>query len=76
MAKAEPKVLPTPAPEVRHMGFGDNAIQLVLLVWIGEAKEDMIVGSRLRFALDKAFRKNGISIPFPQRDVHIIPPAA
>jgi small-conductance mechanosensitive channel len=76
VAKAEPKVLDTPAPEVRHMGFGDNAINLVLLVWIAEAKEDLIVGSRLRFALDKAFRANNISIPFPQRDVHIIPPNA
>lgn len=76
VANAEPKVLDTPAPEVRHMGFGDNAINLVLLIWIAEAKEDLIVGSRLRFALDKAFREHDISIPFPQRDVHIIPPRA
>jgi small-conductance mechanosensitive channel len=72
VARAEPKVLETPAPEVRHMGFGDNAIELVLLVWIADAKEDHIVGSRLRFALDRAFRQHKISIPFPQRDVHII----
>ena len=76
VAKAESKVLDTPAPEVRHMGFGDNAIHLILLVWIAEAYEDLIVGSRLRFALDKAFRANNISIPFPQRDVRIIPPNA
>lgn len=72
VARAEPKVLDTPAPEVRHMGFGDSAIQLVLLVWIADAKEDLIVGSRLRFALDRAFRQHKISIPFPQRDVHMI----
>jgi small-conductance mechanosensitive channel len=72
VAKAEPKVLETPAPEVRHMGFGDNAIELVLLIWIADAKEDLIVGSRLRFALDRAFRQHKISIPFPQRDVHMI----
>jgi small-conductance mechanosensitive channel len=72
VARAEPKVLETPAPEVRHMGFGDNAIELVLLVWIADAKEDLIVGSKLRFALDRAFRQHKISIPFPQRDVHII----
>ena len=72
VARAEPKVLETPAPEVRHMGFGDNAIELVLLVWIADAKEDLIVGSKLRFALDRAFRQHKIAIPFPQRDVHII----
>ena len=54
------------------MGFGDNAINLMLLVWIADAKEDLIVGSRLRFALDRAFRQHKISIPFPQRDVHMI----
>src|SRR5947208_459278 len=43
VAKAEPKVLSTPAPEVRHMGFGDSSIHLILLVWIAEAKEDLIV---------------------------------
>lgn len=72
VARAEPKVLESPAPEVRHMGFGDNSIHLVLLVWIAEAKEDLIVGSKLRFALDRAFRQHKIQIPFPQRDVRII----
>lgn len=74
VAKAEPKVLTTPAPEVRHMGFGESSIHLILLIWIAEAKEDLIVGSRLRFALDKAFRQHKITMPFPQRDVHMIPP--
>src|SRR4051812_28788301 len=49
VAKAEPKVRESPAPEVRHMGFGESSIHLVLLVWIDEAKEDLIVGSKLRF---------------------------
>ena len=72
VAAAEPRVLATPGAEVRHQGFGDNAINLSLIVWIAEAREDLIVGSSLRFALDRAFRANGISIPFPQRDVHMI----
>lgn len=74
VANAEPKVMREPAAEVRHMGFGDNSISLILLVWIADAKEDLIVGSKLRFALDRAFRQHNISIPFPQRDVHIITP--
>ncbi len=71
VAVAEPLVMASPVPEVRHQGFGDNAINLVLLVWIAEARDDLIVGSKLRFAIDRAFRKHGITIPFPQRDVHI-----
>lgn len=76
VAEAESMVLKTPVPEVRHYGFGDSAINLVLIVWIAEAKEDLIVGSRLRFAIDKAFRDHGIDIPFPQRVVRVVPPHA
>jgi small-conductance mechanosensitive channel len=73
VAASDERVLKLPAPEVRHQGFGDSAINLSLIVWIGEAREDLAIASALRFALDRAFRKNGIEIPFPQRDVHLIP---
>jgi small-conductance mechanosensitive channel len=72
IAASDERVLKTPVPEVRHSGFGDSAIHLSLIVWISDAKEDLIVGSALRFALDREFRKHGIVIPFPQRDVHLI----
>jgi small-conductance mechanosensitive channel len=74
VAKAEPLVLDTPVPEVRHVGFGDSAVHLSLIIWIKEAKEDLIVGSKLRFALDRAFRTHKIEIPFPQRVVHMVQP--
>lgn len=71
VAAAEPKVSTEPVPDVRHDGFGDCAITLALVVWIPEAKEEALVSSRLRFAIDRAFRANHIEIPMPQRDVHI-----
>jgi len=71
VARAEPLVIDTPSPEVRHDGFGDSAINLALLVWIAHAKDDLIALSKLRFAIDRAFRAHGIAIPFPQRDVHL-----
>jgi small-conductance mechanosensitive channel len=71
VAAAEVKVSTEPAPDVRHDGFGDWAITLALVVWIPEAKEEALVSSRLRFAIDRAFRANHIVIPMPQRDVHI-----
>jgi small-conductance mechanosensitive channel len=74
VAAAEPMVLPKPAPEVRHMGFNESSVHLSLIVWIGEAREDLIAGSKLRFAIDRAFRDHKIHIPFPQREVHMIPP--
>lgn len=33
--------------------------------------EKYFVMSDLYFAIDEALRKNGIEIPFPQRDVHV-----
>ncbi len=74
VAKHETMVQNHPAPEVRCMDFGDNAVQLSLLVWISEARDDLLAGSRLRFAIDKAFREHGIEIPFPQRVVHMVSP--
>jgi len=71
VAAAEPKVRAEPAPDVRHDGFGDSAILLALVVWIPEAKEEALVSSRLRFAIDRAFRANQIVIPVPQREVHL-----
>lgn len=71
VARADPGVVDVPAPEVRHKSFGDSAIELALVVWIDEPHADLIVGSRLRFAIDRAFRESAITIPFPQRDVHL-----
>jgi potassium-dependent mechanosensitive channel len=71
VAAAEPKVQATPAPDVRHDGFGESAILLALVVWISEAKEEALVSSNLRFGIDRAFRAHGIVIPVPQREVHL-----
>lgn len=71
IAAAEPRVQTEPAPEVRHDGFGDSAIALALVVWIPEAREEALVSSRLRFAMDRTFRAHGIVIPVPQREVHL-----
>ena len=75
VARGEPMVLPEPVPEVRHQGFGDSSIELALVVWIVEARDELIVASKLRFAIDRAFRGAKIVIPIPQREVHTIPSA-
>ena len=69
VAAAEPKLATSPVPDVRHEGFGESAIQIALVAWIREAKEEALVASNLRFAIDKAFRKHKITIPVPQREI-------
>jgi small-conductance mechanosensitive channel len=71
VANAEGGVLAEPAPEVRLEDFGDSAMSFALLCWIAHAREDLRISSALRFAIDKAFRREGIEIPFPRRDLRI-----
>jgi small-conductance mechanosensitive channel len=40
-------------------------------VWINDASRQYFIKSDLNFAVVKAFRKQGITIAFPQRDLHI-----
>ncbi len=54
--------------------FGDSALIFELYFWSTEIFRIEILKSDLRFMIDKAFRENGITIPFPQRDLHIIQP--
>jgi small-conductance mechanosensitive channel len=40
-------------------------------VWITQIRRRYDATSDLHFAVDKAFRENGVEIPFPQRDLHV-----
>jgi potassium efflux system protein len=71
VAAADPEVLADPEAEVRFDDFADSSLNFSLLVWIANPREDLRIASRLRFAIDAAFRAAGIQIPFPQRDVHL-----
>jgi potassium-dependent mechanosensitive channel len=77
VAQSSPGVLTKPAPEVRFEDFGESALLVSLLFWIENARDDLRIGSDLRFAIDKAFRTARIEIACPQRDVHIrsLPPS-
>jgi len=71
VASDDPELLTDPPPEVRFEDFADSSLNFSLLAWIANPREDMRMASRLRFAIDAAFRAAGIQIPFPQRDVHV-----
>ena len=52
--------------------FGDSSLDFELFFFINDAFTVPIIKSEIRFAIDQEFRTNNISIPFPQRDIHII----
>jgi hypothetical protein len=60
-----------PKPEVWFEGFGDSALLFNLLVWIREPWSQPRIKSDLYYLLEASFRHYEITIPFPQRDLHI-----
>ena len=69
-ATEHPLILKKPAPLVLFNDFGESALEFELLFSINRSFESNIVKSDVRFAIDKAFRENTITIPFPQRVIH------
>lgn len=57
---------------VRFENFGDSSLDFKVFFWTDRTWEIEFIKSELRFEIDKAFRANNITIPFPQRDLHII----
>ena len=53
------------------MGFGDSSLDFELRVRILDIKKRYDVLSDLNFEINHQFSKEGIIIPFPQRDIHI-----
>ncbi len=62
----------TPPPFVRFDDFGNSSLNFSLYFWTSRAFWVENIKSDLRFEIDAQFRTNGVTIPFPQRDVHII----
>ncbi len=62
-------VLDYPSPFVRFINFGDSSLDFELHFWSRNLFYIENTKSELRFEIDKVFRENGITIPFPQRDV-------
>ena len=61
----------SPKPFVRFNNFGDSSLDFQVFFWVKEPFLVENTKSEIRYAIDDAFRKNGVQIPFPQRDVHI-----
>ena len=58
-------------PKALFMGFGDSSLDFELRVRILDIKKRFDVLSDLNFEINHQFSKEGIIIPFPQRDIHI-----
>lgn len=67
---AEKRILPDPAPKIAVSELGDSSVNFVVRSWVKtENYWDVYfdLTEKIKVTLDK----EGISIPYPQRDVHV-----
>ena len=71
------RVLSDRAPVCHIVGFGDSSVDYVLRFWITDPTGGLTnIRGNVYLALWDAFRANDISIPFPQREIKMLPDPA
>ncbi|MDP1658785.1 MAG: mechanosensitive ion channel [Methylotenera sp.] len=73
IAFRHPRVLELPLPAVQIQGFGESGIDLMLNLWIPDPEEGSAnLKTEIYLEIWRAFQKNNISIPYPQREIRIL----
>ena len=72
-AQAQSRVLAEPAPQAFVVRFADSGIDLELGFWIDDPEAGVLgIKSDINLAIWQAFRREGIEIPYPQREVRLL----
>lgn len=72
VALDNPLCLTDPAPTLIFLAYGDSALQLQFSVWA--ARETFLdMRTSMHLEVKRAFDRQGIQIPFPQRTIHVLP---
>lgn len=71
IAATHAEVCKEPEPRVRFRNFGESGLDFELLCWIDQPVDRGRMTHELNCAVYKAFAEEKISIPFPQRDLHV-----
>jgi potassium efflux system protein len=71
VARENEHVLAEPKPKALFMGFGDSSLNFELRVFVPGIDYFLETRHKLNKAIDAAFRKAGVVIAFPQRDIHV-----
>jgi small-conductance mechanosensitive channel len=67
------RVLASTPPVCHIVGFGDSSVDYILRFWIRDPTGGLTnIRGNVYLALWDAFQENGISIPFPQREVKLM----
>jgi potassium efflux system protein len=71
VAQANERVTDDPAPAVFCVGLGDSSINFEVRVFVRDLIDIMPLSHEIHASMAKALEDAGISIPFPQRDIHV-----
>jgi len=61
-----------PPPKVEVVNFGASSVDLQARVWIQNARRRMDTITYITDGVKSAFKREGIEIPYPKRDIHIV----
>jgi small conductance mechanosensitive channel len=67
----EPRFLPDPAPQIVVQSLSDSSVNILLRAWAPSNVYWDVYWKHMRLIKEK-IEEAGLSIPFPQRDVHLI----
>jgi len=70
-ALAQQGVLADPAPMTLFLGFGESSLDFELRAWTDRFDDWAAIRSQLVLSIHDALAAAGITIPFPQRDLHL-----
>jgi len=60
-----------PAPVVLFKSFGESSLEFELRIYVPSMDNYLKIWHEINCNIDSEFRKEGIEIAFPQRDIHI-----
>jgi small-conductance mechanosensitive channel len=66
-----PDILAEPPPRVFFTGFAESSLDFQLLVWINQPRRQYEIRSELNFRIEALLRRHDLTIPLPQRDLHL-----
>ncbi len=71
ICQEHPLLLDDPEPLVTFEGFGDNTLNLVVRTYLPDLDNRLATIHELHTRINAEFKRAGIEIAFPQRDLHI-----